>query len=121
MDFTKASKKYQEYCRADKHPSESSKKEIHVSSNWRQCNHFKKVQLFYLEELVTREEVGGRLQDSGHGFSQLLVHCSGGAGRVWLSLEYKLFKTHSARTVRIPQYEHKIKLGSCDCEFYFHI
>lgn len=55
----------------------------------------RKVQPCYLEELVAREEVGGGLQDSGHGFSQLLVHGSGGAGRVWLSPEYELIKTHS--------------------------
>lgn len=30
--------------------------------------------LQYLEELVTRKEVSGRLQDSSHGFSQLLMH-----------------------------------------------
>lgn len=33
MDFTKASKKYHEYCRADEHQSENNKKEIHVSSD----------------------------------------------------------------------------------------
>lgn len=97
MDLTKASKKYQEYCMANKHQSENNKEEIHVNYNYTLCNPLKKkVQLCYLEQLVTRQEISGRLQDSSHGFSQLLVHCSGGGGCVWLSLEYKLYKTHVA-------------------------
>lgn len=113
MDLTKASKKYQEYCRADKHQSESNAQEIHVSYDHTVCNYLQ-VQICYLEELVTGEEVGGRLQDSSHGFRKLLMHCSGGAGRVRLSLEYKLVRTHSERSMRIPQYKHKIKMVSCD-------
>lgn len=84
MDLTKASKKYQEYCRAEKHPSEGNKKRTFTSVIL--------IHICYLEEFVTREEVGGRLQDGSHGFSQLLMHCSCGAGRVRLGPEYKLEK-----------------------------
>lgn len=106
MDLTKASKKYHEYCKADKHQSGNNKEEIHVSYNHTPCNPFQKVQMCYLEELVTGEEVSGRLQDSSHGFSQLLVHGSGGGGRVWLSLEYKLCQTHEEKSISPnPTYE----------------
>lgn len=42
MDLTKASKKYQEYCRADKHQSENNKEEIHSSYNHTVCNPLKR-------------------------------------------------------------------------------
>lgn len=55
----------------------------------------------YLEQLVTCEEVSGRLQDCSHGFSQLLVHCSGGGGCVWLSLEDILHQRHAKTDMSI--------------------
>lgn len=66
----------------------------------------------HLEELVAREEVGGRLQDGRHGFRQLLVHRPGGAGRVWLRLEDKLVKNTVVIIMRILRYEYKIKAVS---------
>ncbi len=79
-----------------------------------------KVQICYLEELVTREKVGGRLQDGCHGFSELLVHCSAGGGRVWLSLEYKLYQTHAENpSVQIQFIDSELLYMAC--EFYLHI
>ena len=37
MDFPKASKKYQEYCRAHKHQSENETDDIHVRYNYTPC------------------------------------------------------------------------------------
>lgn len=86
MDLTKASKKYQEYWRADKHQSVDNKAGT-------PCSYINHSQICYLEQLVTCEEVSGRLQDSSHGFSQLFVHRSGGGRCVWLGLENKLCDT----------------------------
>lgn len=61
MDLTKASKKYQEYCQADKHQSENNKEEAHVSCNYMLCYDLgKKGQMSNLKLLVTCQEVSGR-------------------------------------------------------------
>lgn len=59
--------------------------------------------MFYFEQFVACEEVSGGLQDGGHGFSQLLVHCSRGAGGERFSLEHKLMRRCSVKTLSITQ------------------
>lgn len=60
MDLTKASKKYQEYCGADKHQSENNKKEIHASYNQTPCNPLKKYKYVTLRSLLlVRKSVEG--------------------------------------------------------------
>lgn len=60
MDLTKASKKYQEYCRADKHQSGNNKEEIHVSYNHTPCNPLKKHKyVTFRSLLLVRKSVDG--------------------------------------------------------------
>lgn len=91
MDLTKASKKYQEYCRDRQTPTTEPWER--TSGHPKSGKLFWKSQIFYLEQLVACEEVGGGLEDGGHGFRQLLVHRSRGAGGERLSLEHKLTRT----------------------------
>lgn len=58
--MTKASKKYQEYCGADKHQSENNKEETHVSYNYTLCNPLKKYKYATLRSLLlVRKSVDG--------------------------------------------------------------
>lgn len=58
MDLTKASKKYQEYCRADTHQPESHKKTFLFTSNL--GNHYRNHKYFTLRSLLlVRKSVEG--------------------------------------------------------------
>lgn len=79
---------------------------------------FEKSQTCYLEELVAREEVGGGLQDGGHGFSQLLVHGPRGVGDERLGLEHKLAKAHSEKMLSLSQNKQP---NNTEMSFYLYV
>lgn len=75
----------------------------------------------YLEELVACEEVGGGLQDGGHGFSQLLVCCSHGGGGELFSLEHELTRTRSEKMLSISQNKQAKRETPRDMLLYLYV
>lgn len=100
MDFTKASKKYQEYCGADKHQSDSNKKKSIVVIH---CNFF-----FYFEyKFVTlRSLLLVRKSVEGFRIAVMALASSSCTVRVVLAVYGSVLNTNCAETFR-EKYENQ--------------